>query len=88
MNDKIFYIKHINKTFHKMENMQKNLHNIAKNYFLLRKKKQPVLLFATFKQNISKLEVIHLYKKLNIENPFLQSFKVIQVFTQFILVSF
>lgn len=38
MNDKIFYIKHINKTFHKMEKMQRNLHNIAKNYFLLRKK--------------------------------------------------
>lgn len=60
MNDKIFYIKHINKTFHKMEKMQRNLHNIAKNYFLLRKK---LLLFATFKQNISKLEVIHLYKE-------------------------
>lgn len=57
MNDKIFYIKRINKTFHKMEKMQRNLHNIAKNYFLLRKK---LLLFATFKQNISKLEV-HAY---------------------------
>lgn len=86
MNDKIFYIKHINKTFHKMEKMQRNLHNIAKNYFLLRKKN--LLLFATFKQNISKLEVIHLFKKFNIENPFLQSFRVIHVFTQFILVSF